>query len=96
MDEVRKIVLVPRVPKDPHLDLLFRTARGFAVQATGAQVEAVRSQGIAVVELYATADDYVAAMQNLTKEQAIAAVEIKQTEALAALDPADRGQFPVA
>lgn len=96
MDEERRIVLIPRWPADMHLDLLFRTSKGFAVQISDAKLQALRDQGIAALKLYSTANDYASAMSNLTREQALAAIETAQTQALAALDPSDRDQFSVA
>jgi hypothetical protein len=96
MDEERRIVLIPRWPADMHLDLLFRTSKGFAVQISDAKIQALRDQGIAALQLYLTVNDYVSAMSNLSREQAIAAVETTQSQALAALNPSDRDQFSVA
>ena len=95
-EEQRKIVMIPGMPKSFRPDLLFRTPRGFAVQASDAEIETIRGEGIAVAQLYASAEDYVAAMQSLSKEDAIAAVETVQNQVLAALDPKDRDQFQVA
>ena len=96
MAEERRIVLIPRWPADMHLDLLFRTSKGFAVQVSDAKIQALRDKGIAALKLYSTANDYASAMWSLSRDQAIAAIEAAQNEALAALDPSDRDQFSVA
>lgn len=95
MDQPR-VVLISRFPDDSAPDVVFETDAGFGVQATDADVQAFQAQGIAVAELYATVDDWVAAVQDLTRDDAIAAVGNVQNQALASLDPANRGQFSVA
>jgi hypothetical protein len=95
MADERRIVVIPRWPDDSYLDLLFRTSKGFAVQVSDAQIQALRDQGIAAVKLYSTVNDYVSAMWNLSRDEAIAAIETVQTQTLAALDASDRNQFSV-
>jgi hypothetical protein len=95
MSDEPRIVLIPRIPDDPVPDVVFETPVGFAVQATDADIQAFRAQSIAVIELYSTVDDYLSAMQNVSSDEAIAAVGTVQNQALAALDPSNRAQFSV-
>jgi hypothetical protein len=95
-DATYRIVLIPKLPDDPHLDVVFRTSKGFAVKVTDADVQALTSQKIAVASLYASTDDYVASVMSLSRQDAIAAVQSTQDQAVAALDPSDQGQFSVA
>ena len=91
-----RVVLIPRLPDDLVLDVLFRTGTGFAVQVSDEEVQAITSRGIAVADLYASANEYAAAMQNLTRDEAIAAIETNRNQVLAALTPDERRQFGLA
>lgn len=91
-----RIALVSRLPAKPHLDVLFRTTRGFGVHITDDDVQALKNQNIAVVQLYATPEDYAGAVLDLNKQNALAAVQTVQDVAIAALESTDRDQFSVA
>jgi hypothetical protein len=95
MDQPR-IVLIPRIPDDSAPEVVFETDAGFAVEATDADVQAFQAQSIAVLQLYSTVDDWIAKIQDLTRDEAVAAAGNDQSQALASLDPASRGQFSVA
>lgn len=95
MDQPR-VVLISRIPDDSAPDVIFETEAGFGVQATDDDLQVFQAQGIAVIDLYATVDDWAVAVQDLTRDDAIAAVEKVQNQALALLAPANRGQFSVA
>lgn len=95
-----RIMLIPRLPEDFALDVLFRGPDGFIVQASEAEIARLQ-QGdargpIAVAELYRDGNEYARAMSNLTKEEAIAALAAARTFAVAALSPSERSQFGIA
>jgi hypothetical protein len=96
MAEDSKVVLIPRMPTDLALDLLFMTAKGLAVQASPEEIQTLQSQGVPVLELYSSSDDYASALFALTEQEATAAIETLQNTALAALTPEEQNQFPVA
>ncbi len=95
-DPIYRIVLIPRLPTKPRLDVLFHTPKGFGVQVTDADAQALKAQGIPLVELYASADEYSGAVLGKSRQDALAALQTVTDPAIAALDPGDRDQFSVA
>ena len=96
MTENRKIVLIPRMPNDFTLDLVFKTDRGLAVQASDDDIQRLRDRNIPFVELFSSGNEYAAMMMNSTRDQAIAAIESTQQTALAALSLEDQNEFGIA
>jgi hypothetical protein len=94
-DEFR-IALIPRMPGDMALSFVFRTEKGIAVRASDEQIQSLRSKGIPVLELYSSGNDYSGDMYNLTKGDALAAVDALQDTRLASLSEDERSQFGVA
>lgn len=90
------VVLVPALPSGLPLDVLFLTPRGAAVLVDPDMLQALRDLGVPAVELFASGDEYAAAVSGLSRDAAIAAVEAIQDRALAALTPEERGRFGVA
>ena len=95
-DENYPIVLVPRLPDTPYLGVVFRTDKGFAVRATEATLQSLKQQNISVVELFANTYEYLAAVSDRSAQEALAAIQDRQNQAIAALEPGDRDQFSVA
>jgi hypothetical protein len=96
MANTSRVVLVARLPDDLVVDILFKTSKGVAILASDKAIALLKGKGIAVVELFRSGNDYAAGVANLTREQAIAAVESVQSTALAALTPEERGRFGMA
>jgi hypothetical protein len=84
------------MPENMALDFIFRTEAGIAVQVSDEEIQALRAQQIPVIDLYASGNEYAAAVHGLNKEQALAALTSAGNTALAALTPEERSQFGVA
>jgi hypothetical protein len=90
-----RVVLVARVPEGLALDILYFSARGFVVLAGERTLELLRQAEVPLVELFATSGDYVAAVAEKSREEAVAALGGVEEQALAALSPEERGRFIV-
>ena len=96
MDDELSIVLIPELPGDVSLDLLFKTDKGIAVRASEDQIQLLKSKGIPVVTLYSSGNEYAGAMFNLTEEQANTEINKQQDTRLAALEPDEKSKFGLA
>ena len=96
MADEPRVVLIPRMPEDEAYDLIFRTNRGLAIQATDEEIQTLRSKGIPVIELYATTNEYAGDMLNKTSDQALAAIQSLQDTRLASLPRKERDKFGLA
>jgi hypothetical protein len=92
---VAHIVLVPNVPAGLVLDVIMHTPRGYVVQVSDTELEVLHTRGVAAAELYASGNDWAAAVHGRTATEALAAITDRQDTAIAALDAAEQGQFGV-
>jgi hypothetical protein len=91
-----RIILLPSLPAGIGLDVISQTPRGFVVQASDSELETLRSRGVPIAELYASGNDYVAALHGKSADEAMATLTAHHDTVIAALDPAERDQFRVA
>jgi hypothetical protein len=94
-DDPFSVVLLATLPADLRLTLVGSTRRGPVALATAHQLALLRAGGIAFVELFATGNDYAAAMVDLERADAQAMLEQTEERALAALSDDERGRFTV-
>ncbi|HEU0301622.1 MAG TPA: hypothetical protein VFR37_19360, partial [Longimicrobium sp.] len=77
-------------------DVIARTSLGFVVRVSPQERAALQAEGVPFAPLFDSSGEYVAAVAGATRDQAVAALEQAQTQAIAALDPGARGAFGLA
>jgi hypothetical protein len=90
-----RVVLVARAPEGLHLDILYTTGHGFVVLAGERTLRLLQEAEVPLVELFATAGEYVAAVADKSREEALVALGGVEEQALAGLTPDERGRFIV-
>lgn len=95
MPEGDRVVLIARVPEGVHLDILYTTDHGFVVLVGERKLRLLQEAEVPLVELFATAGEYVAAVADKSREEALAALGGVEDQALAGLTPEERGRFIV-
>lgn len=93
MPEGDRVVLVARLPEEPHLDILCVTEHGFVVLVGERKLQLLRQAEIPLVELFASGGDYVAAVAGKSREEAVAALGGAEDRALATLSDDERSRF---
>ncbi|HKI04632.1 MAG TPA: hypothetical protein VKK31_21815 [Thermoanaerobaculia bacterium] len=93
MPEGDRVVLVARVPEGLHLDILYITDHGFVVLVGERKLRLLQEAEVPLVELFASSGEYVAAVAEKSREEALAALGGIEEQALAGLSEDERSRF---